>query len=65
MGSLPTTSASATLCLQQRQPIENSEIIRLQNAVEFWMNLQNHYELKHAEDLLGNQIGAIAPLMAT
>lgn len=29
------------------------------------MNLQNHYELKHAEDLLGNQIGAIAPLMAT
>lgn len=29
---------------------------------QFWLNLQSHYELEHAEDRLAVQIGAITPL---
>ncbi|MFT3714487.1 MAG: HigA family addiction module antitoxin [Gordonia sp. (in: high G+C Gram-positive bacteria)] len=29
---------------------------------QFWLNLQSHYDLEIAEDLVADQIGAITPL---
>ena len=31
-------------------------------SAEFWINLQSHYELDRAEDVVGEQIAAITPL---
>lgn len=31
-------------------------------SAEFWLNLQSHYELNHAEDSAGERIAAIIPL---
>lgn len=31
-------------------------------TAQFWVNLQSHYELDRAEDAVGDQITAIAPL---
>lgn len=31
-------------------------------SAEFWINLQSHYELDRAEDLVGDQIARITPL---
>lgn len=31
-------------------------------SAEFWINLQSHYELDRAEDLVGEQIASITPL---
>ena len=33
-------------------------------SAEFWINVQSHYELDLAEDLVGEQIDAIAPLQS-
>ncbi len=31
-------------------------------SAEFWLNLQTHYELDHAQDRAADQIAAITPL---
>src|SRR5699024_2331585 len=33
-------------------------------SAEFWINLQSHYELDRAEELAGDQIAAIRPLLS-
>ena len=33
-------------------------------SAEFWINLQSHYELDRAEDLVAEQIAAITPMQA-